>query len=140
LLTQEQLAGLREKAEDVSKLFSGVWNLQPIDHKKNVLRMSVAKHEGIPWYKTGEACADFCTACNPSTILKLLDMIERMEKEADWLADNLTANCNNREECYTFCPSSLKRWGCHAVTVSDWREAARKAVKAFLNEKDDNHA
>lgn len=88
MLTPEQLADLRAKAEDAQKYGPESWHISPIDHKKNILRMFVSKPDGIPWYRAGEACADFCDAANPATVLQLLDMVKRLEKEAEWLANH----------------------------------------------------
>lgn len=82
-------------------------------------------------------------------ILRLREEMERLEKEADWLAKNLEYACYNKEDgsgCFTceqLCPELVNehkmknRDGyktCRGATLYGWREAARKAVEEISYE------
>lgn len=58
-----------------------------------------------------KVCADYIAAANPQAVLALIAELERLEKEADWLAEELL--------------DSNEAWD----TVEEWRRDARKAVE-----------
>lgn len=78
------------------------------------------------------------------TILQLLDELERLNKEADWLADHCREFCESYSYCGE-CPMFsgwLKRdhEDCGETVgyrgeqhTANWREAARNAVKEVPN-------
>ena len=65
-------------------------------------------------------------------ILRLRAEVERLEKEADWLAENLSWYCvgTGHHNCIIpgHCPC-VRGVACLDVEGADWREAARKAVE-----------
>lgn len=69
------------------------------------------------------ADTDHIAAANPAVVLELIEKIERLEEEANWLAKQLTKfdviPCPEHP-----CSRSGKN-GC----LQCWREAARKAVE-----------
>lgn len=62
-------------------------------------------------------------------LLRLREEKERLEKEADWLAERLAKYCvdDAEKECplIDVCPEG----SCPTITTSSWREAARRAVE-----------
>lgn len=56
---------------------------------------------------------------------------DQLEKEADWLADILSAICHDEENSCAMCPSP--KTPCTAIEANSWREAARKAVSEANN-------
>lgn len=62
-----------------------------------------------------------------NTGLELLDIIDSLEKEADWLATYIGKHeCQKGTPPTTICPGDVACKNC-------WREAARKAVKEQNN-------
>ena len=59
-------------------------------------------------------------------MLELLDMVERLEKEAEWLSKRLAEFCDpeHDEPCCYLC-----RECCDRVKAHEWRDAARKALQ-----------
>lgn len=53
---------------------------------------------------------------------------ERLEKEADWLAERLKEACKNFNGCFS-CPFYDDEGAYCIVEDKTWREAARKAVE-----------
>lgn len=79
-------------------------------------------------------------------LLVLLRQVDALEKEANWLADRCLEFCDSNNYCYecALYPGNLAfphsdcgqkidienaRWRFEKHVVSDWREAARKAVE-----------
>ena len=70
-------------------------------------------------------------------MFELLDMVERLEKEADWLANQCAKACKHKAEDCAFQSAwiedkphygeNCKRSFC-SLDKSDWREAARESV------------
>lgn len=62
-------------------------------------------------------------------LLRLREDNERLEKEADWLAERLAKYCvdDAEKECplIDVCPEG----SCPTITTSSWREVARRAVE-----------
>lgn len=128
VLTPEQLADLRQKANAATP---GPWKadlrvgkamVYPSKYTPNCLcevpyKEVVCTIQGVyrdnAWHmdKQQDDNAKYLAAADPATILQLLDMIERLEREADWLAKILSVTMG------------------HDDMPEDWREAARKAIE-----------
>ncbi len=159
-LSPEFIAHLKTLAQ---KATPGPWELTGIPSVTDILSIGACRLIGSP-YKIQDAA--YIAAAHPSVMLALLSRIEdlekivagslyglyaeaharaeRLEKEADWLAENLEYACFNKDDgsgCFTcnqLCPelvNELKmknRDGiktCRGATQYGWREAARKAVE-----------
>lgn len=77
--------------------------------------------------------AAYIAAANPVTVLQLLDMVERLEEEADWLAQRLAECClsysearEDEETCGFPCCPCMEN--CSRAEPDNWREAAQLAV------------
>lgn len=114
MLTPEQLTDLREKIRSATP---GPWEVHS-DFRLRCLeiealfgaRKVVESDTNIRSGVIRKEDATYIAAANPATILQLLDMIERLEKEADWLSSQLSDNIDH-------------------AGVQAWREAARMAVE-----------
>ena len=66
-------------------------------------------------------------------LMRLRAENERLEQEADWLANTLKQGCNSdiasncvAASCRTSCPDV--KAVCRHILAKDWREVARKAI------------
>lgn len=85
--------------------------------------------------------AAYIAASDPATvmadideILRLRSEVERLEKEADWIADKLSCTCACHGAGIPYCgiPHPCPNDdGCYCLDVEagEWREAARKATE-----------
>ena len=90
--------------------------------------------------KQTKANASYIAANSPDVvmadideILRLRAKVERLEKEADWLAEQLSYSCFFTGEHNCGIPKPCpKDYGfrCLDVDAKEWREAARNAVEA----------
>lgn len=111
MIEKEKLAGIRRAVEDY------------IEREKS---FQVASLKGVD-YKTGldllikdiDATSEFWAAVTPTVVLSLLDEIDALDREADWLADWLPKSCHIYAE--------NGRW-IEMQGVARWRSEARKAI------------
>lgn len=143
MLIPEQLADLRAKAEAATP---GPWKpdyrqMYVFDEAEVNICCQVRGYGGMA-YTHSDAAREaqmrannaFIVAANPATVLQLLDMVERLEKEADWLAQRLAECClsysearEDEEPCgFPCCPCEEN---CSRAEPDNWREAARQAVR-----------
>lgn len=93
-----------------------------------------------------ENCDESLISVSFTDVLALLIQVDLLEKEVDWLADRCHEFCDSNNYCYecAMYPGNLAfphpdcgqkigientRWRFEKHVVSDWREAARKAVE-----------
>lgn len=123
-LSTEALLDRRELAEKAAKRM-------PFEVARIVLCMGEEEREGN--HKDED---DFFTSNDPNTVIATIDELlrlreenERLEKEADWLAERLAKYCvdDAEKECplIDVCPEG----SCPTITTSSWREVARRAVE-----------
>lgn len=147
-LSTEALLARRELAE---KATPGPWYLAEED-ADNLLVTSNSRKEMVdiakcemahpeagmeePFASEQNANAQHIAANSPDVViatigelLRLREEKERLEKEADWLAERLAKYCvdDAEKECplIDVCPEG----SCPTITTSSWREAARRAVE-----------
>lgn len=75
--------------------------------------------------KSCDHTASFIAAANPTVMLALIDKIDQLEKESDWLAKRLTEFCDpdHDDQCCALC-----RKNCDNVEIKEWRNAAKEAL------------
>ena len=123
-LSTEALLDRRELAEKAAKRM-------PFEVARIVLCMGEEEREGN--HKDED---DFLTSNDPNTVIATIDELlrlrednERLEKEADWLAERLAKYCvdDAEKECplIDVCPEG----SCPTITTSSWREVAHRAVE-----------
>lgn len=75
--------------------------------------------------------AEYIAFANPTMILEMIEEMRKLQKEADWLADTLSAICHDCEAGCATCPKPKK--SCMDIIANDWREAAIKTVMENKN-------
>lgn len=91
----------------------------------------VAQEANNPENPWGLAFAiEYLNKCTPSLILFLISHFEQAEKEANWLANQITycSGYNKVIPCTDGCPICDKQ-----RTANDWREDARKYVQKEMD-------
>ena len=122
-MTVEQwLADLAAKAKEATP---GVWHIIEADDERFMSAVYVAT---TPEDATPGETPEVVIA-TIDELLRLREENERLEKEADWLAERLAKYCvdDAEKECplIDVCPEG----SCPTITTSSWREVARRAVR-----------
>lgn len=152
-VTPALLADLKEKAQ---KATPGSWYRNGIQiQTANQIPIAASlycpgKHDAA---MTAANDAAFIAAASPDVVLALIERIEKQEKEAGWLASQLSKCETDCEYCLPFCPYELGKQPAfcdydekHAYDASCdgempcthridicWREAARLAMENTLS-------
>mgnify|MGYP000475285773 CR=1 FL=1 len=144
IATIDELLRLREENERLEKELESARNWATSQHEVAKMAWGGEIPSPLPGHThmtEEEACAMFehlnCPWCGGSGHFgdceeadqQVKAKLERLEKEADWLAERLAKYCvdDAEKECplIDVCPEG----SCPTITTSSWREAARGAVE-----------
>lgn len=144
IATIDELLRLREENERLEKELESARNWATSQHEVAKMAWGGEIPSPLPGHThmtEEEACAMFehlnCPWCGGSGHVgdceeadqQVKAKLERLEKEADWLAERLAKYCvdDAEKECplIDVCPEG----SCPTITTSSWREAARRAVE-----------
>lgn len=122
-LTKERLNGLKKLA---AKATPGPWGASK---SGRVGYMGSYGYPGNVCAAENQYIAAYIAAASPDVVMALIERIERLEKEADWLAEAMARACARHFDCRADCPLGRDDVsGCHASTAGEWRKAASEAA------------
>lgn len=128
-ITTELLADLKAKAEAATP---GPWVTGPeeCEDQRQIFAQREDDHSIHDWQiaetKYAGTATDpaYIAAVSPDVLLALIARVERLEREANWLARKMADSSILKVPCHQNC-----NWCDKACMQQHWRKVARKAVE-----------